>query len=101
MKLNDLKRRLVRDRPMVSVTLRMPIDVVDDLKRVAPMLGMSGYQALIRAYVGNGLRVDLERLDDAPIARLIEALKRQGIASEAIDRAFLEAQADEHVAHTG
>ena len=99
MKLNELTKRLVRDRPMVSVTLRMPIDVVEDLKRVAPMLGMSGYQSLIRAYVGNALRLDIERLDDAPIARLVEALKRQGVATEAIDRAFLDAQSDESAAH--
>ena len=41
---------------MVAVTLRMPVDVVDDLKLVAPALGHSGYQPLIRAYVGRGLR---------------------------------------------
>ena len=55
--------RLHRDRPMSTVTLRMPEDVVADLKRVAPQLGFSGYQPLIRAYVGQGLRADLARLD--------------------------------------
>jgi hypothetical protein len=28
----------------------MPEDVVEDLKRIAPKLGFSGYQPLIRAY---------------------------------------------------
>ena len=46
---------------MTSITIRMPKDVVEDLKRVAPLLGFSGYQPLIRAYIGQGLRVDLER----------------------------------------
>jgi hypothetical protein len=53
--------RLRKDRPMVTITLRMPGDVVDDLKRVAPKLGFSGYQPLLRAYVGRGLRADLAR----------------------------------------
>ncbi len=59
---------------MASVTLRMPCDVVEDLKRVAPRLGFSGYQPLIRFYVGQGLRVDLARLDKA--ADLIGASRR-------------------------
>ena len=42
---------------MSSVTLRMPEDVVEDLKRVAPTMGFAGYQPLIRAYIGKGLRM--------------------------------------------
>ena len=59
MKIEALKKRLAKDRPMTAITLRMPEDVVDDLKRIAPMLGFSGYQPLIRAYVGQELRKDL------------------------------------------
>ena len=36
MKASDLKRRLQRERPMVAISMRIPEDVVDDLKRVAP-----------------------------------------------------------------
>ena len=64
-------KRLRRDRPMVSITLRMPEDVLEDLKRIAPVLGHSGYQPLIRAYVGRGLRVDLERVDGSELEALI------------------------------
>lgn len=32
---------------MVTISMRMPEDVVEDLKRVAPLLGFSGYQPLI------------------------------------------------------
>ena len=49
-------KRLRRNRPMLAVTLRIPEDVIDDLKRIAPSLGHSGYQPLIRAYIGQGLR---------------------------------------------
>jgi len=46
----------------MMVSLRMPEDVVENLKRIAPLKGMSGYQALIKYYVGMGLRRDLETL---------------------------------------
>lgn len=71
MKTSDLKKRLQKDRPMTMVSLRMPSDVVEDLKRVAPQLGMSGYQPLIRFYVGQGLRRDLVEIDEhrAPVRR--------------------------------
>lgn len=40
MKLETIKKRLSKDRPMVSVTLWMPEDVVNDLKNVAPLKGL-------------------------------------------------------------
>ena len=91
MKFNDLKARLHKDRPMTTVTLRMPQDVVDDLKRIAPRLGFSGYQPLMRAYIGQGLRADLERLDNSPdLASLIESLRRQGVQDDVIAQAVRE-----------
>lgn len=96
MKLHDLKQRLRKDRPMTTVTLRMPQDVVDDLKRIAPRLGFSGYQPLMRAYIGQGLRVDLERLEHTPeLSSLIESLRRHGVQDEVIAQAVVEAS---HVA---
>jgi len=37
------------------ISMRIPEDVIDDLKEIAPSLGFSGYQPLIRAYIGQGL----------------------------------------------
>src|SRR3546814_18211389 len=57
--LNDtLKRRLSRDRKMTSITLRIPQDVVDSMKAIAPVRGMSGYQTLLKSYISEGLRRD-------------------------------------------
>lgn len=93
MKINDLKKRLQKDRPMTTISLRMPQDVVDDLKRVAPRLGFSGYQPLIRAYVGQGLRKDLERLEETPdLSALIDSLRRQGVQEEVIASAMAEVE---------
>lgn len=90
MKAAELKDRLRRNRPMVSVTLRMPEDVLEDLKRTAPLLGFSGYQPLMRTYIGQGLRADLERLDNTLIARFVEALRHNGVPDETIQRAINE-----------
>jgi hypothetical protein len=90
MKIEALKKRLDRNRPMTSVTIRMPEDVVEDLKRIAPLLGFSGYQPLIRAYIGEGLRADLERLEGDTVSALIASLKRQGVSDEVLHQALSE-----------
>jgi predicted transcriptional regulator len=90
MKAKAIKQRLDRNRPMTSVTIRIPEDVVEDLKKVAPLLGFSGYQPLIRAYIGQGLRVDLERFESDTVTALVESLKRRGVSEATIDEALKE-----------
>jgi hypothetical protein len=93
MKISKLKERLQTDRPTTMVSLRIPEDVVEDLKRVAPLLGFSGYQPLIKAYIGQGLRADLERLTGhIEMTTLLENLRRQGVGDEIIAAAVAEAQ---------
>jgi hypothetical protein len=95
MKINKLKARLKKDRPMVTISMRIPEDLVEDLKRVAPLLGFSGYQPLIRAYIGQGLRADLERLEgQLEVEDLIASLRRQGVNDELIATAIAEAGAE-------
>ena len=77
---------------MTSVTIRMPEDVVAELKRLAPLLGFSGYQPLIRAYVGQGLREDLGRLDQDTMEALVSSLKRRGVSAKVIREALAEAK---------
>ncbi|GAB4364757.1 MAG: hypothetical protein Kow0060_21950 [Methylohalobius crimeensis] len=90
MKIEKLKQRLNRNRPMTTITIRMPEDVVEDLKRIAPLLGFSGYQPLIRAYIGQGLRKDLEKLDSDTVSALVASLKRRGVTDEVIEEALTE-----------
>ena len=85
-------RRMRKDRPMVSVTLRMPQDVLEDLKRVAPAFGHSGYQPLMRAYVGRGLREDLARIEDPEIELLVASLRRSGVDSAVLAKAVADAR---------
>ncbi|HEX8071832.1 MAG TPA: hypothetical protein VF546_17930 [Pyrinomonadaceae bacterium] len=91
MKINKLKQRLRKDRTMTTISLRIPEDVVADLKDIAPRLGFSGYQPLIRAYIGQGLRADLARLNEHPeISNLVESLRRHGVKDEIIASAMAE-----------
>lgn len=90
MKFEALKKRLDKNRPMTSITIRIPEDVIEDLKRLAPLLGFSGYQPLIRAYIGQGLRVDLERFESQTVTALIASLKRRGVSDEIIEEALNE-----------
>lgn len=88
MKIEQLKKRLKRNRPMTSLTINIPEDVVEDLKRNAPLLGFSDYQPLIRAYIGQGLRQDLERFESETVTALIASLKRRGVSEQVIDEAL-------------
>ena len=76
---------------MTAISMQFPADVIEDLERVAPLRGMTGHQALIRAYVGQGLRVDLERLDTDPVSALVDSLKRRGVSEALIREALTDA----------
>jgi hypothetical protein len=85
-----LKARLSKDRPMTSITLRIPVDVVDSMKSIAPKRGFSGYQTLLKAYLSEGLRHDEAKYSSNAQTRLLEALKRHGIPQDVLDEATRE-----------
>ena len=93
MKINKLKTRLSPNRTMIAITMRMPEDVIADLKRVAPHRGFSGYQPLIRAYIGQGLRADLDRLEGKPdVAALVKVLRKRGVNAKILSSAVEESK---------
>jgi hypothetical protein len=90
-----LKRRLAKDRPMTSITLRIAEDVVESLKAIAPQKGYAGYQTLLKSYISDGLRRD-EALAMRSISaeRLAESLKRHGIRKDVAEEILQEAAAE-------
>ena len=93
MKMSDrLKKRLRKDRPMTTISIRLPEDVIDDLKLLAPALGFSGYQPLIRSYIGQGLRKDLARIENDQMKIVIESLRRRGVDEKVLADAIAEAR---------
>ena len=78
---------------MTSITLRIAQDVIESLKAIAPMKGMSGYQTLLKAYISEGLRRDeAEYLSDAT-QRLAEALKARGVDPRLVEEAVRDIHA--------
>lgn len=94
MSMNErIQKRLRKDRPMTSISLRIPEDVIEDMKAIAPALGFSGYQPLIRAYIGQGLRKDLARLEHDQMGLVLESLRRHGVDEQVIAEAIAEVKA--------
>lgn len=87
---NPIKQRLTKDRPMISITLRIPADVVESMKTIAPQRGFSGYQALLKSYLSEGLRQDEAKYLLSKEARLIAALKKRGVSESLIAEAERE-----------
>lgn len=57
-----MKKRilLTKDRPTTNISMRMPVDLIETLKKVALLKEMTGYQSLIKYYIGQGLLNDNE-----------------------------------------
>lgn len=87
-----IQKRLQKDRPMTTISIRIPEDVIEDLKDVAPVLGFSGYQPLIRAYIGQGIRKDLARLENSPLQALTESLRKHGMNDAMISEILAESR---------
>jgi hypothetical protein len=85
-----IKERLTKNRAMTSITLRIPVDLVESMKTIAPRKGLSGYQALLKAYVSEGLRHDEAQFLCSKEAKLIEALKRRGVSEQLLDEVMCE-----------
>ncbi len=83
-----IRTRLAKDRPMTTITLRIPVDVVESLKELAPKTGHSGYQALLKSYIGEGLRRDEAKHFFGPAEQLAEALRRRGVPDALLTEAM-------------
>ena len=68
--------RMRTPRVMTSISLRIPESVIE---------------SLIKSYISQGLRKDLERLDGSQVQALTESLRKQGIADELISAAIADA----------
>jgi hypothetical protein len=88
-----LKKRLDKDRPVTSITLRIPVDVVESLKAIAPHKGYAGYQTLLKAYISEGLRRDEAAFGSERLERLALALKKRGVSEKVIAEALRDVAA--------
>jgi hypothetical protein len=91
-----IKLRLNKNRPMTTITLRIPVDVIESLKEIAPLKGFSGYQSLLKWYVGEGLRRDEAQCTFGQAGRLIEALRKRGVSEALLEEAARETAGTAH-----
>jgi predicted DNA binding CopG/RHH family protein len=89
-----LKKRLKKDRPSTTITMRIPTDVVESLKAVAPMRGFTAYQTLLKTYIIEGLRRDEVQFDQHTARKLAEALRQRGVAEKVLQEAMAEIASD-------
>jgi hypothetical protein len=85
-----IRGRLRKDRPMTTISIRMPEHLIGDLKEMAALLGFSGYQPLIRSYIGEGMRRDEALMEQPQVRSLQESLKKHGLSDEAISEVVAE-----------
>jgi hypothetical protein len=99
MKMSErIKRNMQPGKPMTLISLRLPDHVIEDLKEVAPSLGFGGYQALIRAYISNGLRKHLAEREalgakHSAVEEFSRRLIAHGVPEETIQEAASEMKA--------
>jgi len=72
--------------------LRVPVDVVQSMKVIAPKKGFSGYQTLLKTYISEGLRKDEAQEELKQSAHLIATLKKKGVSAELISKALQECE---------
>jgi hypothetical protein len=87
-----LKKRLTKDRPRTTITMRIHEDVVETLKAIAPMRGLPGYQTLLKLYITEGLRRDEAQTELQTLRRLTEALRKRGVKESVLKEALAEAR---------
>ncbi|MEN9374422.1 MAG: hypothetical protein RIR79_1974 [Pseudomonadota bacterium] len=85
-----LKSRLRIDRPMTSITLRIPTDVLESMQAIASKKGFIGYQTLLKYYLSEGLRRDEAQFLSTSNAQLMENLLKHGVAKEILEEAVRE-----------
>ena len=88
--LSEKMKRRRKERVLTTVEIRLPEDIVEDLREMAPVLGVGSYQALIRAYISMGMREDESRLNQPEVRELIESLTRERVAEEVISERVAE-----------
>ena len=86
--LERIQKRMVKDPPMALISMHMRQHMIDELKEIASAKGFTGYQGLIRYYISQGARQDIEELDTPKLDNIARTLKAQGVSKKVIDQAL-------------
>jgi len=78
---NGTEKLAFRPRDLTDVSLKVPVDVLESLRKVATARDMS-VEALLRFYVGDGLRQDVSRYWGDRVLETVEEVLPKHIASK-------------------
>lgn len=76
-----MKKLKIRERPSRMVSLRIPLDTLEQLKDVAASKDL-GYQSLLKLYIGEGLRKDLATMKTHNVINETENLLRRHLGDD-------------------
>ena len=71
----------IKERPSKIVSIRIPLDTLEQLKSVAATRDL-GYQSLLKLYIGEGLRRDLAEMQKSALLDAAESLLREYLEDE-------------------
>ena len=71
-----MKQLEIKERPSKMVSIRIPLDTLEQLKEVAVSREL-GYQSLLKLYIGEGLRRDITEMKKHTILNETENLLRK------------------------
>jgi hypothetical protein len=76
-----MKKLEIKERPSKMVSLRIPVDTLEQLREVAESKDL-GYQSLLKLYIGEGLRKDLSAMKTHSLMNETENLLRKHLGND-------------------
>ena len=83
----------LRPRAVETVSIQIPVDTLASLEKVAASRDMS-YQALLKFYIGQGLRQDLSRLFSDRVLETTAQVLARHIPSDQVSAIIQEIQVE-------
>jgi len=71
----------IKERPSQMVSIRVPLDTLEQLKQVAASRDL-GYQSLLKLYIGEGLRKDIAAMKKETLLNETENLLREHLGDD-------------------
>lgn len=76
-----MKKLEIKERPSQMVSIRIPLDTLEQLRQVAASRDL-GYQSLLKLYIGEGLRKDIATMDKQNLLTETENLLRKHLGDD-------------------
>jgi len=83
-----MKKLEIKKRPSQMVSIRIPVDTLEQLKQLAEARNL-GYQSLLKLYIGEGIRRDVPSLNKRTLLNETEDYLRKHLGDDKEIRTIL------------